>query len=175
MSKVIDDIKKDLVLTDYSNNKISKIEIEPATSNSIYWSDITIDKTISPFESQIDIINKENLFGRTDIFLNEGTSLTGWKNTENRSARFVEIYENSILVECLIDKEANEYAEIEYKKSIFSGMALYVGKLVKLCFFERRNQVMMEVIDDPNLIDKSDFPNVELSKQFKNLVLKKRK
>jgi hypothetical protein len=138
-----------------------------------------LSKTIrNDYSSAIDkkSINKTHkLLDHQDIFLGEGTYITGWRNTENRSSRIIEIYDQSILLECLIDKERKEYAEIEYKKTMFQDMELYIGKFLKLCFYERANQVMMEVIDNSKLIDENDFPKVELSKEFKNLILKKKK
>jgi hypothetical protein len=179
MSENLSNIKEGLTHSDFSDDKITKIDTEAvsSTSNKTDWAKISTNQLISSADSDLEIliIDNENIFGKNDIFLNEGAFLTGWKNTENRSARCIEIYDSSVLVECLIDKENKKYAEIEYNKSLFSGMELFVGKLLKICFFERLNQVMMEVIDNPHLIDQSDFPHIDLSKQFGNLVLKKRK
>lgn len=104
-----------------------------------------------------------------DIYLNEGLIFRQWRNTENISSRVIEFDELTVVLECLIDKEDLIFEERVFKRSIFSHYELRLGKLFKLCMYERPGQVMMEIKDNPKLIQDEDFPKITFRDKFKNI------
>lgn len=109
------------------------------------------------------------------ISLSEGSFIIGWKLVQTESARLTEFDEEKVVLECLIDKEEKIYEEKEFKATYFQGYTLQIGKLFKLCFYERPNQVMMEVKDNPNLISENDFPKNQFQEKYSGMTIKKRK
>lgn len=127
--------------------------------------------TISSDYDSKEINEKE--FASSDLLLSEGVVIKQWRNIENISARLIEFNEITVVLECLVDREELIYEEREFKSSLFSQFNLELGKLFKLCMYERQNQIMMEIKDNPKLISETDFPKIDFAKQFKNFKIKK--
>ena len=129
--------------------------------------------------NRIDII--ENSSGNLNSQKDSATQISdrvviqGWKNIENISARLIEFSEDQIVLECLIDKENKTYEERVFRPSLFVNYKLDIGNLFYLRFFERPNEIKMEVHDDPSLTSKDDFPKLEFVKEFKNSKLFRKK
>ncbi len=118
---------------------------------------------------------EERISDKKVLHLSEGNYIVGWKLVETLSARVIDFYNEVVLLECLVDKENKEYEEREFKVMLFEGFALEIGKLFKLCYYERINQAMLEIKDNPNLVLESDFPENNFTKKYGNKVFKKRK
>ena len=101
--------------------------------------------------------------------------ITSWKNVENISARLISSYDNTVILECLIDKETNTYEEREFRASVFTGYALEQGNLFYLRVFERQNEIKLEIHDDPGLTRIEDFPKMDFVEKFSNSRLFKEK
>lgn len=108
------------------------------------------------------------------ISIGEGNYVTGWKLVSSVSARLLCFTEDTVMVECLIDREQRIYAELEFEKFLFEEFELLEGKLFKISTYERPRQKMIEVMDNPNLVSQSDFPKIDFVAEFKSLPLKKR-
>jgi hypothetical protein len=93
-------------------------------------------------------------------------TLGNWKNVENVSCRLIDKYDDVVVLECLIDKDAGIFEEREFRKSLFENYDLTIGNLFYLRFFDRANETRMEVHNDPNLISLGDFPKMD----FKTLI-----
>ena len=94
--------------------------------------------------------------------------ITGWKSVENISARLIEHYDDTVVLECLIDKEMRIYEEREFRLSLFTGYDLKIGNLFLLRIFERKNEIRIEIHNDPGLTLKDDFPKLDFVKEFSN-------
>jgi len=101
--------------------------------------------------------------------------ITSWKNVENISARLINSYDNTVILECLIDKETNTYEEREFRTSVFTGYELEPGNLFYLRVFERQNEIKLEIHDDPGLTRLEDFPKMDFVEKFSNSRLFKEK
>jgi len=101
--------------------------------------------------------------------------IQGWKNIENISARLIEYSSDQIILECLIDKENSIYEERIFRPSLFSNYKLEIGNLFYLRFFERPNEIKMEVHDDPDLTFKEDFQKLDFVAEFKDSKLFRKK
>ena len=101
--------------------------------------------------------------------------LKNWKNVSNISARLVEVLSDTIILECLIDKENKIYEEREFQSKLFEGYELKVGSLFLLRLFERQNEMKLQVYNDPELTLVDDFPKLEYYKSFKDSKLFKQK
>ncbi|MCY7362978.1 MAG: hypothetical protein LH629_13080 [Ignavibacteria bacterium] len=108
-----------------------------------------------------------------DIDLSEGVIIRGWKILENVSSKVIGFDDETVFLECLVDKENKQYEEREFLILLFEGLELKVGKYFKLCTYRRMNQIMMEVIDNPKLILEDDFPKFDF-REHGNFPLKKR-
>ena len=104
----------------------------------------------------------------------EGVNISSWKLIENVSSKLISFDCNSVLLECLIDREESIYEEREFVISLFKNYSLEIGKLFKICVYERDNQIMIEVKVDPNLILDSDFPEIDLFAKYSHINLGKR-
>jgi hypothetical protein len=92
--------------------------------------------------------------------------ITSWKNVENISARLIDSYDSSVILECLIDKESGIYEEREFRASLFNGYDIKQGNLFYLRVFERQNEVKLEIHDDPGLTRIEDFPKMDFVEKF---------
>jgi hypothetical protein len=101
--------------------------------------------------------------------------ITSWKNVENISARLISSYDNTVILECLIDKETNTYEEREFRASVFTGYELKQGNLFYLRVFERQNEIKLEIHDDPGLTRIEDFPKLDFVEKFSKSRLFKEK
>ena len=110
-----------------------------------------------------------------NILLSEGNVLKGWKLVETLSARLIEYYDNIVVLECLIDKENHLYEEREFEIFLFEGFKLEAGKYFKVCKFQKPNQVMLEIKENPGLILESDFPNIDFANKFGHIKFTKNK
>lgn len=100
--------------------------------------------------------------------------LSGWKTLENISARLIEFSSDQVVLECLIDKENRIYEERVFLPSLFNGYDLKIGNLFYLRFFERQNEIKLEIHDDPDLTSEDDFPKLDFVSEFKNSKLFKK-
>lgn len=96
-----------------------------------------------------------------------------WKNVDNISSRIIETYDDIVKMECLVDKENEEYEEREFQASFFHGYKLDIGSLFLIRIFERPNEMRMEIHYDPSL--KNDFPEFSFVDNFKNSSLFKKR
>ncbi len=101
--------------------------------------------------------------------------IRGWKNVENISARLIDSYDDTIILECLIDKEHGIYEEREFRKSLFEGYENGIGSLYLLRIFERQNEIRIEIHNDPELTLKDDFQKLNFVEKFKDSRLFKKK
>lgn len=130
-------------------------------------------------------IKKESLFKLSDEkpFSEVSTEpfsdrviIHSWKNVENISARLVNSYDNSVILECLINKENGIYEEREFKASLFEDYEIKQGNLFYLRVFERKNEVRLEIHNDPGLTRIEDFPKMDfLGRYHKSRLYKDKK
>jgi len=100
--------------------------------------------------------------------VSDSVILKGWKNIENISARLIESNDEQVILECLIDKENKIYEERIFRPSLFKGLNKNIGSLFYLRFYERSNELKMQIHDDPELTFKDDFPKLDYVQKFKN-------
>jgi hypothetical protein len=152
--------------------------INPSQGENFLTNLLKIGNTESVLESKnlnFTILN-EKVKDPYSITLSEGVIFKGWKNVENISSRVLDYYEETIVLECLIDKEISYYEEWELPISSFKEFKLELGKVFKLCYYQRGSQTMMEVLEDPRLVMEDDFPKVDFVAKFRNSnILKKKK
>ncbi|MBL7763395.1 MAG: hypothetical protein JNL23_08200 [Chitinophagaceae bacterium] len=113
---------------------------------------------------------QSQIFSGTDAVI-----FAAWKNTYNISARLIEHYDEVVMLECLIDKEEKVYETREYQSSLFLGYDLIIGSLFFLRYFERKNEVRLEVHNDPRLTSLDDFPKTDFKKLFNESKLFKKR
>ena len=94
------------------------------------------------------------------------------KNITNISAQIIDLYDEVVILECLIEKDV--YEEREFNKSLFEGMELKIGNLFKLCYFEGNNKIILEIKNDPNFTLKDDFPKINFNEMFNLKMFKKK-
>ncbi len=94
-----------------------------------------------------------------------------WKMVENISAKLLCINSNTVILECLIDKEEKIYEERELNISLFKNFELKIGGFFKLCLFERDNSMMMEVKDGSKLVLENEFPTIDFYARFGRMKL----
>jgi len=102
------------------------------------------------------------------------TSFESWKNVENISARLIEFYDDVVILECLVDKELGTYEEREFQMSLFEDYELRIGAFFYLRTFKRKNEIKLQVHDDPQSALEPDFPKADLGTLFKNSKLFKK-
>jgi hypothetical protein len=100
--------------------------------------------------------------------------LKGWKNVENISARLIDSFDNTVVLECLIDKENGIYEEREFNNSLFVDYKKEFGSLFLLRIFERQNEVKLQIHNDPGLTLAEDFPKTDFVKKYSNSFLFKK-
>lgn len=115
--------------------------------------------------SKFDV--SEKLAKTFTALASETIFISGWKNVENISSRLIEIYENTVVLECLIDRELNIFEEREFRSSLFSEEDLALGNLFLLRVFDRQNESRLEIHTDPKLTLQKDFPNIDFPALFK--------
>jgi len=129
----------------------SLLNIQSTSKSSLY---------ASKFESPVNI--PTNFTGIGSDFV----AIQSWKNTENISARLIDHYDDLVILECLVDKEFKVYEEREFKKSLFSDYELIIGNIFYLRIFERKNEIRLEIHNDPKLTFKEDFPELDFTSIF---------
>lgn len=113
-----------------------------------------------------DVISRLHNAEELATFGADTVVLRGWKNVENISARLIEVYDDVVVLECLIDRDKGIYEEREFRASLFEGYNLIPGSLFYLRFFDRPNETRMEVHNDPKLSFKEDFPERDFKEIF---------
>lgn len=101
--------------------------------------------------------------------------ISNWKIVENISARIIEYYDNTVVLECLIDKDNWIYEEREFQSSLFHGYEIKIGNLFLLRIFERQNEIKIQIHNDPGLTLLEDFPKISFVESFQNSRLFKKK
>jgi len=120
-----------------------------------------------------DAASSDKLY--STLTLSEGTVLKPWKNVANISSRILDIYDDVVLVECLVDRELMQYVETELPSSLFRNFELTIGQYCIIMHYERESSLHFEVNANPNLDLSSDFPSIDFSQEFKDSILFKRK
>lgn len=133
-------------------------------SNDVMLPSETFNPKKSSNQIGLDLVAEKSF---SEIFrFSEGTYIEPWRLTENVSARVIEQYDDVIVLECLIDKEAGIYEESEFKRSLFDGYSIEIGKLFKLSTYERKNEIRLQVKGNPGLVAETDFPQVDFEKKY---------
>jgi hypothetical protein len=109
----------------------------------------------------------------TKIALVNEVHIKSWKLIANISSKLIDFDESLVSLECLLDKEERIYEEREFDIALFNGYNLEIGKLFKVCIYQRENQRMIDIKDDSKLISTDDFPEIDLYTPFKNIKLNK--
>lgn len=183
-SKKTSDILGYLDPRDSSSNEIIEIENQRDFYTSARFSDkdqflenlvsyTFTNETSTSSPKELDTQEKK----LEDVFPIAGTDFvyfSKWKNIENISARLVEKFDDTIVLECLIDKESGVYEEREFRISLFEGYDLTIGNFFFLRYFERQNEARLEIHDNPELTLASDFPKRDFSQLFKESKLFKK-
>ncbi len=91
-----------------------------------------------------------------------------WLLEDEIVARIIDLYDDKVLLECLIDKEQKIYEEREFNSTLFIGYELKIGEMFKLCFYTKPNQSLLKVKRT-----KAVFPNIDFVKKFSHLLFKK--
>jgi hypothetical protein len=100
--------------------------------------------------------------------ISEHVALKSWKNTDNISTRLLSVFDQTVLLECLVDLENQLYEEREFSITLFEGYDLTPGNLFYLRFFSRTNEVRMEVHADTKFVNAGDFPKPDFKEIFSN-------
>lgn len=145
---------------------------EPDTVSSISEQEneiISPNETISAKESisEISFIGLDEKIRSQPLFhFKEGERFTPWILLENISARVIDYYDDVVVLECLIDREAGIYDQRELKKSLFDGYPVEMGQLFKLCTYERKNEIMLQLKGNPKLVSEMDFPKIDFYRKY---------
>ena len=148
----------------------------------VYQGDKYID-TNSPGEivNQFDSIKSVNISefnipakneltkSEEDTFLGEGTVIKGWKLVEEYSAKILDFDDKIVYLDCLIDKSNSIYEEREFNLVNFEGIEIKIGNLLKLSVYSRPKQVMLQILDNPGIVNPDDFPNTDFTALFGNI------
>jgi len=119
--------------------------------------------------------NEEKLFDEiASPILSEKVLLTGWKNIENISGRLIENCGDTVVLECIIDRENSIFEERIFRSSLFEGYSIELGNLFYLRFFDRQNETKMEVHEGKGIVSKEDFPKLDFKELFNNSKLFKK-
>ena len=190
MKDLYNQILEDLLENDSVNESKSLIEIEDYNfteythkSFDFEFRDELLRNLFNSLDNnipqRIDLTGNptENLLSKSDTAtqISDRIVIQGWKNVENISARLIEFSEDHVVLECLIDKENKIYEERMFRPSLFINYKLVLGNLFYLRFFERPNEIKMEVHDDPSLTFSDDFPKLDFVAEFKNSKLFRKK
>lgn len=104
---------------------------------------------------------------------NFGNDFTDWKNIENISAKVIEITDESVIVDCLIDKSSFHYQKRSFNKNIFKYIkGLQVGKFILIRVYELPPETKLRIEDGDGIVSPSDFvieglfKNISSSKMF---------
>ena len=148
--------------TDYTYASHSKV-VEPVETKNIS----TINEFNDTKKAEFDLLNNETeektYYGSTsDRFL------YSWVLVNSISAKLLEYYNDSVLLECLIHKDERIYEEREFDKSLFSEFDLKEGALFKIQLFERPSEQRIRILNKPGLVSESDFPQIDFEEKYKN-------
>ncbi len=127
------------------------------------------NESVNPKNPTKDVlINLSDLqLPRQELFrLHEGNVIEPWKLVEDLSARLIDQYDETVVLECLIDREAKIYIETEMDISLFEGFSLEVGSLFKISKYTRTNEVRFVARSKPQLVSQGDFPKVDFQKKY---------
>ena len=116
----------------------------------------------------LDIIEEKAVKDESVSSASDIVVLEGWKNTENYSARLIKTNDQYIVLECFIDKEKGLYEERSFNLSLFKGFKIEIGCLFYIRFFERHNELKMQIHDDPKFDFKDDFTEIDFVQKFKD-------
>jgi hypothetical protein len=100
--------------------------------------------------------------------LTEGNFIKPWKNIGNINAKILDIYDDVVLLECLVDRESKQYAEFEFSRTLFSAFDIKVGGYCVISKYQRDSALQLEINANPSMDLSIDFPTVEWVRQFKN-------
>lgn len=128
----------------------------------------------SGFDIRFDPLKQSDINAFHYIILHEGNLIKPWKLALRISARIIEIYEDTITLECLIDKEEAIYEERVFDIEDFRDFELYIGKVFKLVWYRRPRELKLEIVDNPSLISEDDFPKTNFAERYKNIKLTKK-
>lgn len=170
------DLLDELIEND-SKQEIKTILIEELYKELLFDSDNFIKQKafkkelLDPYEYILPksvIIDEIDTSEQDSLVCTDSILLETWKNVENFPARLIESYDNVVILECLVDKDNSLYDEREFSTTLFKGYSLEIGSLFYLRIFERRNEIRMEIHNDPGLTFKNDFPKENFEDKFKN-------
>lgn len=134
---------------------------------------VDIDDTINTKkQSGTNLITTENKDEKAVYYLPDNQIFGVWKLMLNLSARVISYDDESVLLECLVDKEQRIYEKIQYASWLFKGFELFQGKLFKICQYARQNEARLVVKDNPNLILDDDFPKTNFASKFADVKIK---
>ncbi|HED37178.1 MAG TPA: hypothetical protein ENI76_02885 [Ignavibacteria bacterium] len=133
-----------------------------------------IDKLLPPDFQLPQISSEETTAKEINTFRVDDIIISRWKNVENISSRVVEYFDDTVILECLIDKDLKIYEEREFGSSLFADYDLETGSLFLLRIFERKNEIRIEVHNDSGLTLEDDFPKLDFVKEFSKSRLFKR-
>lgn len=177
-------------------------EIEKGLSDENSTCDFKADTRLEEFENDDNILISENFLIKNDFlkdlfpvdpekaetefceeekkdievtYSSDNIIISGWKNVENISARLIDYYTDTVMLECLIDKDNGIFEEREFRFSLFEGYKMEIGNLFLLRIFERQNEIRIEIHNDPGLTLKDDFPQFSFVEKFKDSRLFKKK
>jgi hypothetical protein len=170
IEKISQDNKSDLKsLISFNSNKEDFVDAFWKQKEEFLSSIINTEEIKASKYSNVQKITEGNESKqKTTTAYRDNVILKPWKNTDNYSARLIDYSEDTVTIECLVDKENGVYEERCFRSNIFENYKLEIGKLFFLRFFERAGEVKMQIHDDPDLTLKEDFPRIKLSEKFKN-------
>jgi hypothetical protein len=144
--------------TEFNTNSVDAYSPFSSEKNSI--EDLLFKSGSIPVKSvnDIDFFKETRIDPAKKVYTDIGVFYNRWKDVGGNSARVVEVYDEVVVLECLIDKEFSIYEEREFDKGLFAGFELFEGKPFFIRYFERPNEQRVQVIDDERLIAPDDFP-----------------
>lgn len=166
----IGNFKAHIRLEEYDINNESLISKDFFIKNEFLKNLFSNETTLLKTELK-EVENKENEITQ----YSDKVIISNWKNVENISSRIIEYYDNTVVLECLIDKENWIYEEREFRSSLFQGYDMKIGNLFLLRIYERQNEIKIEIHNDLGLTLIEDFPNTSFVENFQNSRLFKKK
>lgn len=88
--------------------------------------------------------------------------------TEVIPARLLEHFDDTVLLECLIDRDECIYEERYFNVNLFTGYDLIIGSYFYIINTVKDNSATIQIIDDMECKLAIDFPKVDFTELFKN-------
>ena len=151
------------------------LDKEPITSPLTVQSLQDLNKSKFEFEADFELQDPAKSQPVTaGIGPSDGTSLTqtftlsAWHLVTSYPCRVLDKYNDTVLIEVVINKEDREVEEREVSSTYFHGLKTHKGAFLKLQTYKRPNSGMFLFISGEDIVNDDDFPKVDFTELMKD-------